>query len=57
VTRAFTKIESSKFYHCEKSENLHSCFLSYSYINAKAESPNVNNGLDTSQTKEVTLAG
>ncbi len=32
--------------------------LSYaSYIMAKAQSPNVNNGLDTSQKKAITLAG
>ncbi len=51
MTLADSKIESFKFYYCEKSENLHSCSLS------KAQRPNVNNGLDTSRNKAVNLEG
>jgi hypothetical protein len=48
---AVSKIDSSKFYYCEKSENFHCCF------SHKAKEPTVKNGLDTSQTKAANLAG
>jgi hypothetical protein len=41
-------------------KNLRTCiavFLFLSYIMAKAQSLDVNNGIDTSQNKTVTLAG
>ncbi len=43
----------------QKSENLYiCCLIQYScYITAKAEEPNVNNGLDTGKIKAVNLAG
>jgi hypothetical protein len=58
VTLAGSKINSSKFYYCEKSVNLHSCSLiGWLYTMAKAQGSNVNNDLETSQDKAVNLAG
>jgi len=56
MTLASSKtIDSSKFYYSEKSENLQSCLLYVCSIMAKNITPNVNNGLDTSQKKAVNL--
>ncbi len=43
----------------QQSENLYSCCLTQygCYITAKAEEPNVNNGLDTGKIKAVNLSG
>jgi hypothetical protein len=58
MTQAGSRIDSYKFYYCEKSENLHSCsLLCWLSIMAKAKKPNVNNGLDTGRNKAVNLAG
>jgi hypothetical protein len=58
MTQAGSRIDSSKFYYCEKSENLHSCSLSFWLsIMAKAKKAYVNNGLDTGRNKAVNLAG
>ncbi len=54
---ADSKIDSFKFYYCEKSENLHSCLFIYCIIKSKAQRPNVNTGLDTSQNKALNLTG
>jgi hypothetical protein len=59
VTSPVSKIDSSRLYYYEKSENLLSCSL-IQYVGSimtKAKMPNVNNGLDTSQNKAVSLSG
>jgi hypothetical protein len=59
VTLARSKINSSKFNFWEKSVNLHNCSLigwRWRYTMAKAQGPNVNNGLETSQEKTLNLA-
>jgi hypothetical protein len=57
VTLAGSKVDSSKFYDCEKSENFIAFLLYVGYIMAKHQSPYVKNGLDTSQNKAVNLGG
>ncbi len=54
IDPAWTKKDSFKFYHCEK---ISRTVLKYiCFIMAKAQSPDVNNGLDTRQNRAVTLA-
>jgi hypothetical protein len=51
VALAGSKIDCSKFYYCEKSKDLYSCFLIFfGYITTKAKEPDVNNGLIQAKT-------
>ena len=55
MTPAFSKIDSSKFYNCEKSVNLKTFLLYVGYNMAKAQEPNMNNGLDTSNGNDIEM--
>jgi hypothetical protein len=57
VTPTTSKIDIYKFYFCEKSETCIAVLLYVGSIMTKAKMPNVNDGLDTSQHKAVSLAG
>jgi hypothetical protein len=59
VVLAGSKIDSSKFYYCEKSEDLYSCYVIFWVLAVSRQklNPNVNNGLDTGQNKAVNIGG
>ncbi len=57
MTLADSKIDSFKFYYCENLKTCIAVHLYIGYIMSKAQRPNVENGLDTSQNKAVNLAG
>ncbi len=51
------KLDSSKFYSCEKSENCTAVLLYVGYIMAKGRMPSEKNSPHTRQNKALNLAG
>jgi hypothetical protein len=57
ATLAGSKIDSTEFFYCEKSETCLAVLLYVGYIMTKAQRSNVNNGRDIIQNKAAHLGG